>query len=135
MTKFRTLLISTILCSAFVSPVLAMELGTDVMLGAAPEDMTTVKMVEDSGFVGNEVRTKDQIVIGTVKGVQLDAAGMQTVFVELSSDIAAKSSVKMFSVLVPKDMTADGSVTLGWNEAELFKALSGNLEPAGASGG
>ncbi len=134
MKTIRNFLISTAACAMIASPVLAMDLTADAMLGATPEDMTTVKMVEDSEFVGNEVRTKDQIVIGLVKGVMLDAAGAQTVLVELSSDIAAKSSVKSFTVAVPPDMTADGSLTLGWNEEELFKALSSNLS-ATSSGG
>jgi sporulation protein YlmC with PRC-barrel domain len=134
MKTIRTFLLSTAVCAIIASPVLAMDLTADAMLGATPEDMTTVKMVEDSAFVGNEVRTNDQKVIGLVKGVSMNEDGSNLVFVELSGDIAAKSSVKNFTVNVPKDMTADGSLTLGWNEIELFKALSSNLT-ATESGG
>ena len=131
MKTVRTILLSTAVAAMVASPVLALELTADAMLGAAPEDMTTVKMVEDSGFINNEVKTKDQKVVGLVKGVEMGADGTQRIFVELSSDIAAKSSVKTFTVSVPKDTTADGALTLAWNEDELFKALSGNLEASG----
>jgi hypothetical protein len=134
MKPIRTFLLSTVVCAIVASPVLAMDLTADAMLGATPEDMTTIKMVEDSAFVGNEVRTMDQVVIGLVKGVSMNADGSNLVFIELSGDIAAKSSVKNFTVTVPQDMTADGSLTLGWNETDLFKALSSNLESTTSGG-
>lgn len=124
MTKFSTLLASAALGGLFAAPALALELGADAMLGATPEDTTTLKMIEDSAFIDNEVRTLDQKVIGLVKGVSEDADGNQMVLVELSSDVAAQSSVKDFTVMMPKDTAADGSLTLGWNESDLFIALS-----------
>ncbi len=131
MKTIRTILLSTAAAAMIASPILAMELSADAMLGATPEDMTVVKMVEDSGFINNEVVTKDQKVVGLVKGVEMGADGTQRIFVELNSDVAAKSSVKTFTVTVPKDTTADGALTLAWTEQELFKALSGNLEASG----
>ncbi|WP_309666186.1 hypothetical protein [Tabrizicola sp.] len=116
--------------SLIAAPALAVDLSADAMLGSSPEDMTTVKMLEDSAFIGNEVRTKDQIVIGQVEGVYEDADGALIVIVTINGDIASKSSVKSFTVPMPKDMVADGSLTLGWTEAELFVALSSQLEPA-----
>lgn len=111
----------------FAAPVLAMEVSADAMLGAMPADMTTITMMEDSAFMGNEVRTKDQVVIGLVDGVFAGVDGAPVVMITLNSDVGAKSSVKSFTVPLSSDMTADGSLTLGWTEVELFTALSGNL--------
>ena len=119
----------------FAAPVLAMEVSADAMLGAMPSDMTTITMMEDSAFMGNEVRTKDQIVIGLVDGVYAGADGAPIVMITLNSDVGAKSSVKSFTVPLTSDMTADGSLTLGWTEAELFTALSGNLNDSGSDEG
>ncbi len=131
MSKVRNVLLSAAAAAMIGSPILAMELSADAMLGATPEDMTVVKMAEDSGFINNEVVTKDQKVVGLVKGVEIGADGAQRIFVELASDVAAKSSVKSFTVTVPRDTTADGALTLAWTEQELFKALSSNLEASG----
>ncbi|WP_431299749.1 hypothetical protein [Tabrizicola sp. BL-A-41-H6] len=130
MFKTKSLLAAASIASLIAAPALALEVSADATLGAAPEDMTTVKMVEGSAFVGNEVRTKDQIVIGQVDGVYEGTAGEQVVMITLNSDVAAKSSVKSFTVPLASDMTADGSLTLGWTESELFTSLSGNLDAA-----
>jgi hypothetical protein len=128
MFTLKSLSVATVIATLAAAPAFALEVGADAMLGAAPEDMSTVRMVEDSAFMGNEVRTKDQIVIGQVDGVYEGPAGEQVVVITLNSDVAAKSSVKTFTVPLGSDMTADGSLTLGWTEAELFPALSSNLE-------
>jgi hypothetical protein len=47
--------------------------------------------------------------------------------ITLNSDIGAASSVKSFTVPLGADMVADGSLTLGWTEQDLFKELSANL--------
>jgi hypothetical protein len=130
MSKTQSLFLAAAVASLIAAPVLAMELTTDAKLGAAPEDMSTVTMMEDSAFKGNEVRTKDQVVIGLVEGVYQGADGAPVALIAINSDIAAKSSVKTFTLPLPADATADGSLTLGWTEAELFTALSGQLEPA-----
>ncbi len=130
MLKSKFFLAVATAASLIAAPALAVDLSADAMLGSSPEDMTTVKMLEDSAFIGNEVRTKDQIVIGQVEGVYEDADGALIVIVTINGDIASKSSVKSFTVPMPKDMVADGSLTLGWTEAELFVALSSQLEPA-----
>lgn len=130
MSKTRTFLAAATIASFLAAPVLAFDVAPDVKLGATPEDMTTVKMMEDSAFVGNEVRTKDQIVIGEVSGVYKGADGYTVVLVTINSDIASKSSVKSFTVPLPNDTTADGSLTLGWTESDLFIALSSQLVPA-----
>ena len=62
-----------------------------------------------------------------VDGVFAGADGAPVVMITLNSDVGAKSSVKSFTVPLTSDMTADGSLTLGWTEVELFTALSGNL--------
>jgi hypothetical protein len=129
MSHMKSLLLAATLGAAIASPVLAIEIGADAKLAGAPADMTTMKMVEDSAFKGNEVRTLDQIVIGQVDGVMMGADGSTVVLIALNGDIASKSSVKTFTVPVPADTTADGSVTLGWTEADLFKALDSGLEP------
>ncbi len=118
---------ATIACLIAV-PAAALEVSADAMLGAAPEDMTTVKMIEDSAFVGNEVRTKDQIVIGQVDGVFEGADGALMVLVTINAEVSSKSSVKTFTVPLSSDMVADGSLTLGWTEAELFTNLSSQLD-------
>lgn len=127
MSMTKKFLAAATIASLIAAPALALEVAADAMLGAAPADMTVVKMMEDSAFVGNEVRTKDQIVIGLVEGVYESKDGMQVVLIALNSDVAATSSVKTFTVPFTKDVVADGSLTLGWNQAELFTALSGNL--------
>jgi hypothetical protein len=125
----KTLLASTLIASLFAAPVLALELSVDAALGAAPEDMTAVSVVEDSAFIGNEVRTKDQIVIGQVESVYQGSDGAPVAVITLNSDVAAQSSVKSFTVPLAADTTADGSLTLGWTEGELLAALSGTLTP------
>lgn len=130
MSKTKNFLAAATIVSLLAAPVLALDVAADAMLGATPEDMTTVKMMEDSAFVGNEVRTKDDVVIGQVAGVYEGSDGAQVVLIEINSDIAAKSSVKSFTVPLPSDTTADGSLTLGWTEADLYIALSSQLVPA-----
>jgi hypothetical protein len=109
-------------------PALALDLSADIKLGATPEDMTKVAVMTDSAFVGNEVRTKDQIVIGQVESVY-EADGGPVALVTLNSDFGSKSSVKSFTVPLGTDTTADGALTLGWTEAELIAAISSNIEP------
>ncbi|MES2540446.1 MAG: hypothetical protein V4583_07665 [Pseudomonadota bacterium] len=123
----KTLTASAALFALVAMPALALELSADAKLGASPEDMTTVTVMSDSAFVGNEVRTKDQIVIGQVESVY-DSEGAPVAVVTLNSDFGAKSSVKSFTVPLASDMTADGSLTLGWTEAELIAAISSNIE-------
>jgi hypothetical protein len=130
MSKFNSIFAAATIASLVAGPVLAVEVAADAMLGAMPSDMTTVKMMEDSAFVGNEVRTKDQVVIGNVDGVYEGPDGGMVVMITIKSDIAAKSSVKSFTVPLPKDTAADGALTLGWTEAELYTALSSQLVPA-----
>jgi hypothetical protein len=91
-----------------------------------------MKAVEGSAFVGNEVRTKDQIVIGQVDTIYEGSDGGPVAVVTLNSDFGAKSSVKSFTVPLAADMTADGSLTLGWTEAELITAISSNIDATGA---
>lgn len=123
----KTWLAAVTFAALAATPVLAVDMSADVALGAAPQDMTTVKAVEDSAFVGNEVRTKDQIVIGLVDAVYEGPDGAPMAVVALKSDIAAQSPVKTFTVPLASDMTADGSLTLAWTQGELFAALSSNL--------
>lgn len=124
----KSFLAAAAVASLIAMPVLALEMPADIMLGAAPEDMTTIIMTEDSAFIGNEVRTSDQIVIGLVDGVYTDANGIPVALVSLKSEVGAASSVKSFTVPLTADMVADGSLTLAWTEQELFKSLSSNLE-------
>ncbi len=131
MFKTQSLLAAAAVAALVAAPVAALEVSADAMLGAMPDDMTKVTLMEDSAFVGNEVRTKDQIVIGQVEGIYMGADGMQIVMVAMNSDVAAKSSVKAFTVPLTVDAVADGSLTLGWTESELFTALSSNLEITG----
>lgn len=129
MFKIKSMFAAAAVASLIAAPVSALVLSADAMLGASPEDMTTVKMIEDSAFVGNEVMTKDQIVIGLVEGVLDGGASGSFALVALKSDLASKSTVKTFTVPLMADMTADGSLTLNFTEAELFLALDGGLEP------
>ncbi len=129
MFKIKSMFAAAVIASLIAAPVSALVLSADAMLGASPEDMTTVKMIEDSAFVGNEVMTKDQIVIGLVEGVLDGGANGSFALIALKSDLASKSTVKTFTVPLMADMTADGSLTLNFTEAELFLALDGGLEP------
>jgi hypothetical protein len=133
MFKSNTMRAAAILMSVAAAPALALDMTADVMLGAAPEDMTIMKMVEGSAFVGNEVRTKDQVVIGLVDAVYEDGEKGPMVLIAIKSDIAAQSSVKTFTLPLADDMVSDGSLTLAWTEAELFVALSDQLKPAGSN--
>ncbi len=128
MFKNKSILAAAFIVSLTAAPVVALEMSADAMLGAAPEDMTIVKMMDDSAFKGNEVRTKDQVVIGLVDAVYDGGDGVPMALISLKSDIASKSSVKTFTVPLATDMVADGSLTLGWTETELFTALSSQLE-------
>ena len=129
MSNTKSLLLAATMVSLMAVPVLAADVTADAELSAAPEDMTLIKMMESSAFTGNEVRTKDQVVIGLVDGVFESSAGYPVVLITISADIASKSSVKTFTVPLTKDDVADGSLTLGWTEAELFVALDSNLQP------
>lgn len=131
MFKNQTLLAAAAIAALATVPAFAIDVPADAMLGASPEDMTTVKLVEDSAFIGNEVRTKDQIVIGQVEGIYGGPDGSQMVLIALNSDVGSKSDVKLFTVPLTADAVADGSLTLGWTEDELFIALSSNLATGG----
>ena len=128
MFNSKPLLASVTLAALVAAPAFALDLSSDITLGATPEDMTTVTVMSDSAFVGNEVRTKDLIVIGQVENVY-EADGGPVAVVTLNSDFGAKSSVKSFTVPLAGDVTADGSLTLGWTEAELIAAISSNIDP------
>ena len=125
----KTLAASAALAALTAIPAAALELSADAKLGATPEDMSTVTVMSDSTFVGNEVRTKDQIVIGQVESVYDGGDGAPVAVVTLNSDFGAKSSVKSFTVPLGSDTTADGSLTLGWTEAELIAAISSHIDP------
>ena len=129
----KTLAASAALAALTAIPALAVELSADAKLAATPEDMTTVTVMTDSAFVGNEVRTKDQIVIGQVESVYDGGDGAPMAVVTLNSDFGSKSSVKSFTVPLGTDMTADGSLTLGWTESELIAAISSNIDPTSSS--
>ncbi len=133
MSGLKTMFEAATFASLIAAPAFALEITADAMLGAAPEDMTTITMMEDSAFVGNEVRTKDQVVIGLVKGVYMSDDNTPMALVALNSDIGAKSSVKDFTLSLPVDQNADGALTLAWTESDLFIALSGNLEGAASN--
>lgn len=128
MFKAKSLLAATSIAALVAAPALALDLSTDVVIGATPEDMTTVTAVEGSAFVGNEVRTKDQVVIGQIESVYEGSDGAPVAVVTLNSDFGAKSSVKSFTVPLAADMAADGSLTLGWTETELIAAISANID-------
>lgn len=128
MFNSKPLLASVALAVLVGAPAFALDLSSDITIGATPEDMTTVTVMSDSAFVGNEVRTKDQIVIGQIESVY-EADGGPVAVVTLNSDFGAKSSVKSFTVPLAGDMTADGSLTLGWTESELIAAISSNIDP------
>ena len=129
MMNSKSFALAAAFAAMLAAPAFAVELTADAKLAAAPEDMTIIKMMEDSAFKGNEVKTKDQIVIGQIEGIYEGADGNLVALITLNSDVASKSSVKNFTVPLASDTTADGSLTLGWTEADLFKALSSNLEP------
>lgn len=133
MFNHKSILAAATFAALIATPVLALDMPADAMLGAAPEDMTTITMMEDSAFVGNEVRTKDQIVIGLVEGVYMNGDGAPVALVALNSDIGAKSSVKTFTIPLQTDANADGALTLPWTETDLFIELSGNLEGAASN--
>lgn len=133
MMNSKSFALAAAFAAMLAAPGNAVEVSADARLAGAPEDMTIIKMIEDSAFKGNEVMTKDAKKIGLVDGVYNAADGSLVVLIALDSDIASKSSVKTFTVPLPADMVADGSLTLGWTEADLFKALSSNLEPADKS--
>lgn len=130
MSMTKTFIAAATFAALLSAPVVALDMTADAMIGAAPEDMTVLKMMDDSAFVGNEVRTKDQIVIGQVESVYEGPDGMPVVLITINSDIAAKSSVKSFTMPLASDMTADGSLTLAWTETELFIALDSQLKAA-----
>jgi hypothetical protein len=132
MFNIKSVLASTAIAALIAAPALALEISVDAQLGATPEDMTTVTAVESSAFVGNEVRTKDQIVIGQVETVYEGPDGPVAV-ITLNSDFGSKSSVKSFTVPLGADTTSDGSLTLGWTETELIAAISGNIDATGSA--
>ncbi len=133
MFKTHSMCAAALAMSLVAAPAMALDITTDVMLGATPEDMTTMKMVEGSAFVGNEVRTKDQAVIGLVDAVFDGGDKGPMALISIKSDISAQSSVKSFTVPLTADMVSDGSLTLGWTQAELFTALSEQLKPVGSN--
>ena len=57
--SFNKSFVAAATIALFAAPVLAVDMPADAMLGATPSDMTTITMMEDSAFMGNEVRTKD----------------------------------------------------------------------------
>ena len=143
MNMIRTLMLSTVVAGLAASPLLALDLTIN-QSSALSIDRTTmlvdksstakastdasmaeemVTPMEDSKFVGNQVFTKDQVLIGSVEKVGMMDTGMQKIWIVLNSDIGSTATFKAFTVRVPKDTTADGALTLGFTQAELFKEL------------
>lgn len=148
MTKFRTLMLTTVLSGFVALPALALtlETGTGLSLGAgigsggsavagagvaadgsvmaegmANDNGVDLNLVSDSAFAGNVVMTSDGMEIGQVDEVWLGTDGNARVFVKLTE--TNDDAIERFMITVKGDASADGTIQLGWSEAELMAAL------------
>ena len=148
MMMIRKVMIGTVLAGVFAAPLMAMTLAIDADLGLSVDKTTmledksatakantdamesgdVVTPMDDSKFVGNVVKTSDQKVIGLVQKVGMMEDGRQKIWIALNSDVGSKATFKAFTVFVKKDVVADGALTLGYTEAELFKELGLQVE-------
>lgn len=179
MTKFKTLMMSTILASGMIGavalPASALTLGADAGLSvdvgasvgnagvkadgavkgnaaanasetakananensavaaAAEDPMIGMESSTDSAFLGNVVVTSDGKEIGTIDKVWLDAEGGSHVQVKLK-DMSGKDYDR-FTIAVQPDLKADGTLQLGWTEAELMAALEAEVKAKAQSNG
>ena len=179
MTKFKTLMMSTLLASGMIGavalPASALTLGADAGLSvdvgasvgnagvkadgsvkgnaaanvsetakananensavaaAADDPMMDMEASTDSAFLGNVVVTSDGKEIGTIDKVWLDAEGGSHVQVKLK-DMSGKDYDR-FTIAVQPDLKADGTLQLGWTEAELMAALEAEVKAKAQSNG
>jgi hypothetical protein len=152
MSNLRTLMLGATLVGFAALPVAAMTIGTgtNVVLTAVPEvaasamattndtapaDGTTganavagsgVTSMVNADFAGSPVISADGMNLGKVRVVTDNADGSLLVWVDLDKAIAAKSHT--FTVTIGKDSQADGSLLLGWTQAELIAALDAQVQ-------
>lgn len=154
MSNLRTLMLGATLVGFAALPVAAMTIGTgtSVVLTAVPEVATSssttattndsmatsgttgadaavgsgVTSMTNADYAGSPVISADGMNLGKVRIVTDNADGSLLVWVDLDKAIVAKSHT--FTVTIAKDSHADGSLQLGWTQAELIAALDAQVQ-------
>ena len=155
MSNLRNLMLGATLAGFAALPVAAMTVGTgtSVVLTAVPDvsasatttttttndtvaaDGTTgANAVAGSGvtsmlnaqYAGSPVISSDGMNVGKVRIVTDNPDGSLLVWVDLDAAIQAKAHT--FTVTIAKDSQADGSLLLGWTQADLIAALDAQVK-------
>lgn len=87
------------------------------------------QILTQSAFMGNSVITADGKTVGTIDKVWLDGSGKSHLQVKLNDSLDRDYS--HFSVMMNGEANADGSVKLGWTEAELMSTLDAQVAAQG----
>ncbi len=99
--------------------------AADGTTGAAPVTGTGVTSKMNADFQGSPVISADGKTVGKVRIVTDNADGSLLIWVDLDPSLTAKSHT--FTLNVGADTQADGSVLLGWTQADLIAALDAQV--------
>ena len=148
MSNLRNLMLSAALVGFAALPAAALNIGTgeSTMLTVVPPamasdttatDTTTTKDTtgtvntdvlspDHDKFAGNTVVSADGMKLGAVRAVNMNADGSMMVFVDLDPTVTSKAQA--FSINLAANTQADGSLQLGWTQAELVAALDAQVK-------
>ena len=148
MSNIRNLMLSAALVGFAALPAAALNIGTGestmltVVPPAASSDTTstdTTASTDSTGtantdvlshdndkFAGSTVVSADGMKVGAVRAVNMNADGSMMVFVDLDQTVTSKA--KAFSINLAANTQADGSLQLGWTQAELVAALDAQVQ-------
>lgn len=148
MSNIRNLMLSAALVGFAALPAAALNIGTgeSTMLTVVPPAVssdatstdttastdttgtanTDVLSPDNDKFAGSTVVSADGMKVGAVRAVNMNADGSMMVFVDLDQTVTSKA--KAFSINLAANTQADGSLQLGWTQAELVAALDAQVQ-------
>jgi len=91
--------------------------------GTANSDVTAP---DNAMFAGNTVISADGMKLGSVRAVNLNSDGSMMMFIDLDTSVVSKAQA--FTINLAENTQADGSIQLGWTQAELVAALDAQVQ-------
>ena len=148
MSNIRNLMLSAALVGFAALPAAALNIGTgeSTMLTVVPpasaSDTTSTETTtatdttgtansdvmapDNDKFAGNTVISADGMKLGAVRAVNLNSDGSMMVFIDLDPTVTSKAQA--FTINLAANTQADGSLQLGWTQAELVAALDAQVQ-------
>ena len=100
--------------------------AADGTTGANAVAGSGVTSMLNAQYAGSPVISSDGMNVGKVRIVTDNPDGSLLVWVDLDAAIQAKAHT--FTVTIAKDSQADGSLLLGWTQADLIAALDAQVK-------